>query len=200
VGVNIITIRWFEDLLARGIIKPGASILDLGPQDAPGHEKPGAWYAAMGFGEYAAIDFADPRARYRADLNEPLPPEIPRGWGVIYNGGTLEHCFNIGQGFRSVHDLLAVGGIALHWMGYTGDLEHGFYNIQAGLYRDLAAANGYEVINLTVIADVDAECARLGMPLDVHWPPRSHIYTALRKTRRAEFNYPQQYCGGGQPS
>lgn len=196
-GVNIFTVRWFEGLLARGAIKPGASILDLGPQDTPDHAEPGQWYASLGFGRYGSVDLTDPRATYRFDLNGgSIPWAMPSPWDVIYNGGTLEHVFNIGQAFATVHDLLAVGGLQLHAVPTQGDRDHGYYNIQPCLFRDLADANSYEVVDLTVVEDVDSTCARLGRPLPPHptYPPtRDHIYVALRKVRGAAFVIPQQY-------
>ena len=88
-----------------------------------------------------AIDMQGTPAARRLDLNRPIHPE--RQFDVVLCIGTVEHVFNVGQAFRTIHELTAPDGIILVAMPFTGWLDHGFYSFQPTFYFDLAAANGY---------------------------------------------------------
>jgi hypothetical protein len=62
------------------------------------------------------------------------------------NAGTAEHIFNVGQFFRTAHELTRPGGLMIHVMPFRGWLEHGFYSFNSTFYWDLAAANGYTML------------------------------------------------------
>lgn len=112
-----------------------------------------------------AIDFNGTPEALRHDLNQPLNLTEKRGqfcspvfgyqdnfqpqrFDVVLNNGTAEHIFNIGQVFRTIHDHCEVGGLMIHDCPFTGWIDHGFYTLQPGLFYDLAAANGYEVVRV----------------------------------------------------
>ena len=109
------------------------------------------FYAAMGLTQYDAVDLSDPRASIRLDLNE--QNNLGRTFDVITNFGTAEHVFDISNVMRFMHDHLSPMGIALHVLPTRGDYNHGFYNIHSTFYRDLAAANGYQIVSLRNVPD-----------------------------------------------
>lgn len=112
-----------------------------------------ALYSVFGAGSYRALDFGDPSADYRADLNHPLPRGIGQ-FDVVANFGTTEHVFNIGQSFANIHRLLKPGGLQLHTLQSYGYIDHGFYNVHPCAYVDLARANHYEVVDLLYIDNI----------------------------------------------
>lgn len=69
------------------------------------------------------------------DLNEPLPVDLQGAFDTVFDGGTLEHCFNIGQGFRNVALALKPDGYAVH-CNPVSQVNHGFYCISPTLYHD----------------------------------------------------------------
>lgn len=83
------------------------------------------------------------------DCNEPF--KLPERFDVVTNFGTAEHVFNIAAVFRSIHDALKPGGVALHVLPTFGDINHGFYNIHPTVYLDLAAANNYEIDDICYV-------------------------------------------------
>jgi hypothetical protein len=81
-----------------------------------------------------------------ADLNQPLPQELRRRFSVVFDGGTLEHVFDIATALRSCLDLVELGGhyVAIspanNWPG------HGFYQFSPELmFRLLSPAAGFEM-------------------------------------------------------
>ncbi len=113
------------------------------------------FYALLGLRDYHAADIDDQRSEYTVDLNNPV--QLGRRFDVITNFGTTEHVFNIGNAMKAIHDHLTVGGVALHVLPTRGQYNHGFFNIHSTLYRDLARANRYEIVDLVSIPDFSGQ-------------------------------------------
>lgn len=159
-----------KELHKRGVLPQGGSILEIGQANVYGDFDPQRIYDLIEPGlpvackdpyeqadmlymalfndeEKISIDLGGPDA-IKADLN--LAQEIWNGWerqqfDTVYNHGTAEHVFNIGQVFRTMHDCCKVGGIMLHESPFTGWIDHGFYCLQPTLFWDVAEANGYKI-------------------------------------------------------
>jgi len=83
------------------------------------------------------------------DLNEPIV--VPREVKLVTNFGTSEHVFDQAQLLETCHRLCAVGGLMVHVVPMAGDLNHGFFNYQPGLFVDLASTNSYQIVALDVV-------------------------------------------------
>lgn len=160
-------------------------------------------YRLLGFQDYRCVD-AD--GRYDAfvwDLNLPVPAEQRGRWDLITNHGTLEHVFNVYQGFKNLHDLAHPGSLILHLMPFQGHEDHGFFNFQPVLFDDLAAENKYEIVDRAAIiyrVSDNAETARI-VPYErdryrsLYFEDKeaeSLYAVVLRKTVDAEFRVPFQ--------
>lgn len=108
---------------------------------------------ALGAQDVKAID-ASPYegADIVHDLNEPAPEELHRRFTVLFDGGSLEHIFNVPVALRSYMSMVEVGGhLLIHTMAnnYFG---HGFYQFGADFfYRALSPENGYEVERVVLV-------------------------------------------------
>jgi len=181
VATSTIQVAWLSRLASKGIIAPGQSIVEFSPQDvlAPREvvrryalrhndaatvdrlldeiydgEKPRAdgipaFYCLFGLQRYRCLDLLDARADWLADFNSPV--KLGEQFDVVTNFGTAEHVFSVGSLFRSIHDALKPGGVALHVLPTFGDINHGFYNIHPTVYFDLAAANDYVIEDLCYV-------------------------------------------------
>src|SRR3546814_7323570 len=81
------------------------------------------------------------------DLNKPIKGhhyDLLGKFDLVTNNGTGEHIFNQDAVFENVHDLAKVGGAMLHILPMSPWVNHGFYNYNPILFRDIAAANRYE--------------------------------------------------------
>jgi hypothetical protein len=79
-------------------------------------------------------------------MNDPLPPQHAEQFDLVFDGGTLEHIFNVPCALRNCMELVRPGGhLILHtptnnWSG------HGFYQFSPELFfRAFSADNGYRV-------------------------------------------------------
>jgi len=118
------------------------------------------FYRIFGASRYQALDLEDSRAQIRADLNRPLPKSVGT-FDVVTNFGTTEHVFDIAQTFRSIHQLLSVGGVQLHTIAAYACIDHGFYNVHPTAYLDMAEANHYELVDVSYIDNINFRMADL---------------------------------------
>jgi SAM-dependent methyltransferase len=100
--------------------------------------------ACLDYRKYTAIDFSGTPEARKIDLNYPV--DLGEQFDILVNAGTAEHVFDVGQFFRTAHDLTRPGGLMIHVMPFRGWLEHGFYSFNSTFYWDLAAANGYTML------------------------------------------------------
>ncbi|MCC6913011.1 MAG: hypothetical protein IT566_04865 [Rhodospirillaceae bacterium] len=96
---------------------------------------------------HVAVDYGGTKLAQKLDLNAPLP-DLGQ-FDVAIDFGTGEHIFDIKTFFENVHNVTAPGGVIIHGLPWHGFIDHGFYNFQPTLFFDMAAANGYRVLNVS---------------------------------------------------
>ena len=102
-------------------------------------------FQAMGI-EADFVDIAATRGREIVlDLNQPLPAALAGQYDLVYDGGTLEHCFNVGQVMRNIAALAKTGGFILH-VNPLNYYNHGFFNFNPTFYHDWYAQTGNQVV------------------------------------------------------
>ncbi len=88
----------------------------------------------LGFGEMEAMDFSDYEgAAILHDLNKPIPEELEGQFDFIFDGGTLEHVFNIPVALENVFRMLKPGGRFVSANGMNGFNGHGLYQFSPDL-------------------------------------------------------------------
>jgi SAM-dependent methyltransferase len=110
-----------------------------------------SFFKALGFNEINSMDFVNnENPNIIFDLNQELPNELARRFDFIYNGGTLEHVFDICQGFRNIHSMLKPGGVIVHECPTHNFVDHGFWQISPTAILDAYSVNQYSEL-LTII-------------------------------------------------
>ena len=103
-----------------------------------------AFFQALAGLDTVALDSSDyEQAEIIWDLNRPVPPELHGRFGVIFDGGTLEHIFDTRLALENIARMLKPGGRAIHTNPASNYLAHGFYQFSPTLYYDYYAANGF---------------------------------------------------------
>jgi SAM-dependent methyltransferase len=77
------------------------------------------------------------------NLNEPVPQEMKGRFATIIDGGTLEHVFDIRQGFKNVADMLAPQGRVFHLSPCNNFVNHGFWQLSPTAFFDYYETNGF---------------------------------------------------------
>ena len=104
------------------------------------------YFVQLGFNNYLAIDVNDEMNAVVMDLNYDLRSKYnyQDQFTLVTNNGTSEHIFDQRIVFENIHNLCQVNGIMLHSLPFSPWLNHGFFNYNPVLFRDLAYANNYE--------------------------------------------------------
>lgn len=111
-----------------------------------------AYFAALGISDYSCIDINDRYGALVMDLNFNLAQKyaFQRQFDLVTNNGTSEHIFDQATVFRNVHALTRPGGLMVHVLPFFNYINHGFFSFHTVLFLDLARANGYEVVRLSL--------------------------------------------------
>ena len=190
-AIGAIHVAWLRHLVRRGEFRGRGSVLDLGPQDiqvsrdfmaralrglveesvlergldaafvgdAAKSDGQLGFYELFGLTGYASIDRDDQRATYRLDLNHPVG-NLPE-YDVVTNFGTTEHVFNVGEAFRTIHNLTCPGGMSLHCLPCFGFINHGFYGINPNVLVEMARANDYDIVDFSYFDNAFVRNAQL---------------------------------------
>ena len=101
------------------------------------------------------------------DLNEELPPELAERYSVVFDGGTLEHVFNLPTALRSTMEMVEPGGHLIAGVVANNEFGHGFYQFSPELFfRALSPENGFRVERV-VAFEAELEPRRF---LGLHYP------------------------------
>jgi len=88
----------------------------------------------LGFGAMEAMDFSDYEgATILHDLNQPVPKKLEQQFDFIFDGGTLEHVFNVPVALENVFRMLKPGGRFVSANGMNGFNGHGLYQFSPDL-------------------------------------------------------------------
>jgi len=141
------------------------------------------------------IDAAALRGMERVvDLNFPLPADLARGFDVVVDTGTCEHCFNVAQAFVNACEALDVNGILVHAAPLTR-INHGFWSFNPTIYPDFFEANGFE---LQLLTGVKGNIREGFQPFDVDAfarfdaPPGAALYVVAQRREVRPLAWPVQ--------
>lgn len=109
------------------------------------------FFKLLGFEEVFSADYSNyENPDFIFDLNNPVPEEYHNRFDVIYDGGTMEHCFNTFQVLKNIHLMLKRGGRVIHSSPSNNHVDHGFYMFSPTLFADYYNANSWKVHTLNI--------------------------------------------------
>ncbi|WP_284311637.1 class I SAM-dependent methyltransferase [Labrys miyagiensis] len=124
-----------RDISPENIFKP---LLD------PSYLDDGSFFSELGFSTVESMDYSDfEQATYVHDLNKPIPEALSGRFDMIYDGGTIEHVFDIRSSLRNIFEMLKIGGRIIHSSPSSNHVDHGFYMFSPTLFYDYYMANNF---------------------------------------------------------
>lgn len=104
------------------------------------------FFSLLGAQEIDSIDYSDyEEATIVHDMNLPIPGELRERFSVVYDGGTLEHVFNIPQALKNSMEMVEIGGHFLQANIANNFVGHGFWQFSPELlFRVFAPENGFQ--------------------------------------------------------
>ena len=86
------------------------------------------YFKSLGFNQVHSLDFSDfEGANIIHDLNIPIKDGLTNSYDLIFDGGTLEHIFNLPEALKNIFLLLKTGGFIVHNLPSHNHVDHGFY-------------------------------------------------------------------------
>lgn len=86
------------------------------------------FFQALGVAKIDSLDFSDfESATVLHDLNQPLPKKLHRKYDLVFDGGTLEHVFDVKTALTNAYNLLKPGGTFIGISPGNNFFAHGFY-------------------------------------------------------------------------
>lgn len=101
-------------------------------------------FRMLGYAAVESIDVYDAeKPTYVLDLNRPLPASLLDRFDLVYDGGTMEHCFSPPDVLCNAARLVKKGGRIIHHLPFNNWVDHGFYQFSPTLFFDFYEANGF---------------------------------------------------------
>jgi len=108
-------------------------------------------FGRLGFGTVESIDYyPDEKPTHVLDLNLPVPADLRGQFDLVYDGGTMEHCFNAPQVMRNAASLAASNGLVIHHVPMNNWVDHGFYQFSPTLFFDFYGAGAFEDLQMKI--------------------------------------------------
>lgn len=152
-------------------------------------------FAALGI----EVDFVDIVAsrgmEIIVDLNQPVPADLVDRYDIVYDGGTMEHCFNVGQVMKNIHAMTRTGGYIVH-VNPLNFFNHGFFNFNPTFYYDFYTQSGNRIVTDfyalfgPVLASNTATLPATGGGIKT--PEKSVIMAIAQKVSSQEPGWPMQ--------
>lgn len=91
-----------------------------------------------------SIDYSDyEKCTIIHDMNNPILDNFQK-YNTIFDGGSLEHIFNVNQALKNVSSLCKPGGQIIHSLPANNQCGHGFWQFSPELFLSLySEKNGY---------------------------------------------------------
>jgi hypothetical protein len=112
-----------------------------------------AFFHYLGAEVVESIDYsAFEQATYIHDLNDPVPQELENKFDFIFDGGTIEHIFDVKMTMQNIKKMLKVGGTFMSVNMCNGHVGHGFYQFSPELYRTVfSKENGFNILSMKIV-------------------------------------------------
>ena len=116
------------------------------PLQNSGYIDDGSFFAKLGFSSVESMDFSnDEKPTYVHDLNQPIEESLRGRFDTIYDGGTMEHVFDVRSVLKNIFDMLKIGGRIIHQSPSSNHVDHGFYMFSPTLFYDFYCANNFKI-------------------------------------------------------
>ena len=116
------------------------------------------FFLCLGLSSVASLDASYfEGADYVFDMNEKgLLNNTGRQFDVVFEGGTAEHVFHVPNYFSNLAEVVAVGGKIVQFLPVNNMVDHGFYQFSPTMLHSFYEANGFTILEITLIFAADA--------------------------------------------
>jgi SAM-dependent methyltransferase len=160
------------------------------------------FFKMLGFSTTDSIDyFPNEDPTYVIDLNEPIKEELWDNYDMVFDGGTLEHCFNVKEVLSNAVRLLRVGGRVVHLVPMSGVINHGYYMFSPILFYEFYKTNQFTEIESRILVFGDDRKAywfdyspQMFLPVDFFGKYAMLLFSARKTVTSNSILTPVQGC------
>jgi SAM-dependent methyltransferase len=118
----------------------------------PDDEYAETFFQKLGYETVDSMDFSTfEGASLIQDLSKSLPSKLKNRFDTIYDGGTIEHIFDLPKAYRNVHRMLKPGGVLIGHSPCNNWINHSFYQINPEMvFGFWEKAMGYQILHLSL--------------------------------------------------
>lgn len=92
------------------------------------------------------------------DLNKPVPIDLHNKYDTIFDGGTIEHVFDVKTVMENIKAMIKVGGTFIAVSPANNLMGHGFYQFSPELFRTVFSKDaGYEFHKFQLMGIMETE-------------------------------------------
>ena len=107
-----------------------------------GHVDQDIFFSLLGADKVISADVSSYEgADFVIDLNKATNPALQQKFPIVFDGGTLEHCFNVQSALINACQLVKPGGLIIHCNPCWGAPGHGFYQMSPEFYWQYYTSN-----------------------------------------------------------
>jgi len=118
-------------------------------------------FTELGSSSVESIDCSSyESATFVHDMNNPVPHSLKQQYDYIYDGGTIEHIFNIAQVVDNISDMLKVGGIFCSVTVNNNFSGHGIYQFSPEFFLSAFSKRYGMKVHELYLAEVNSEKER----------------------------------------
>jgi hypothetical protein len=121
----------------------------------------------LGAQSVISMDFSDYEgAEIIHDLNTPVPCALENRFDFIFDGGTLEHVYNIPVAMGNIKSMLRCGGVFVSANAANNQLGHGIYQFCPELFWvAFGPESGFAIEQMALVPRVSGETMPERIPL-----------------------------------
>lgn len=111
-------------------------------------------FQLFGFKEVRFLDYSEYHgADIVFDLNsEILKDELKNRFDYIFDGGTLEHIFDVPRALKNLNEMLKPGGRIIHYVAAANYIDHGFYSFSPTFFIEYYENNNFFIEDIRLLA------------------------------------------------
>lgn len=148
------------------------------------------FFEALGAREVHSLDASEyEHATIIHDLNEPIPESLRSRFNVVFDGGSLEHVFNVPIALKNCMEMVKAGGYFVQEAVSNNSMGHGFWQISPELvFRVFDQQNGFEIIAVFIAEWPNgpwyavSDPAEVGCRVELRNRNPANLITVARKT------------------
>ena len=143
-------------------------------------------YESLGIKEYHSIDINGDYGAIVHDLNKPFEDKSKfNKFDIVTDFGSCEHVFNIGECYRTMHNLTKPGGYIIITQAVLRG--NGYFKFDESFFEGIAAANNYNIIFSSYSLVPDSK-TKSGSVYEFHIPRNRELFNVLDFSKLKELN------------